>query len=279
MSLTPAPASVTALSPSLLSHNGISLHSFEGTVHVHPMDSPYPTIKLDGSHGLVIAQNFLTVSDARLKENIQHLPDMRASLDKIATYVFRYRHGAKSTSDKPTLSEADEAKRPLTTHIGLLAQEVQEHFPGIVYAQDDGTLAVDYVQLVPVLIQSVQDLMRNVKELQHDTGSNCVNTTAVLSETQLMLHIRCRNVMAIQQHLRDGGSADQIVCHVNNWTLLHYSVVHQALDIIAVLLQAGASQYAVDIRTMTPLQLAIRLKAKQCAEMLIRWDCFGIGNI
>lgn len=54
---------------------------------------------------------------------------------------------------------------------GVIAQDVQEVFPDIVTLEDDGYLAVDYVQFVPILIEAIRELKTEIDSLksQKDT--------------------------------------------------------------------------------------------------------------
>eukprot|EP00698_Gefionella_okellyi_P015244 TRINITY_DN4300_c0_g1_i2.p2 TRINITY_DN4300_c0_g1~~TRINITY_DN4300_c0_g1_i2.p2 ORF type:complete len:361 (-),score=83.11 TRINITY_DN4300_c0_g1_i2:1493-2575(-) len=102
--------------------------------------------------GRVIASGFLTWSDARLKEDITSLDTaaVRSKLSRIGAYTYRYR---------AELGAGD------ATHIGLLAQEVQKQFPELVATQPDGALAVNYVELIPVLMHCVNELGVELAEL------------------------------------------------------------------------------------------------------------------
>lgn len=59
-------------------------------------------------------------------------------------------------------------------HYGLLAQDVQKLFPDLVKENGDGYLSVNYIELIPLLIQAVQELSGEVEELkkQLDTQAN-----------------------------------------------------------------------------------------------------------
>eukprot|EP00698_Gefionella_okellyi_P011774 TRINITY_DN312_c0_g1_i10.p1 TRINITY_DN312_c0_g1~~TRINITY_DN312_c0_g1_i10.p1 ORF type:complete len:1021 (+),score=173.78 TRINITY_DN312_c0_g1_i10:454-3516(+) len=99
--------------------------------------------------GQVVAQSFMTYSDARLKEDIRSLePDVQDRLSRIGAYVYKY---------KAELSSATDDEQQRHEHIGLLAQEVLQEFPQAVLRHPDCYLAVDYSQLVPVLIQAQQE--------------------------------------------------------------------------------------------------------------------------
>jgi hypothetical protein len=47
-----------------------------------------------------------------------------------------------------------------------MAQDVQEVLPSIVKQRDNGYLAVDYIKLIPVLIEEVKRLNAEVEKLK-----------------------------------------------------------------------------------------------------------------
>jgi len=54
------------------------------------------------------------------------------------------------------------------SHYGLSAQELQTVYPDLVTEGQDGYLAVNNVELIPILIQSIQDLKRELDELRNE---------------------------------------------------------------------------------------------------------------
>jgi len=48
---------------------------------------------------------------------------------------------------------------------GVIAQEVQKEFPEMVEMQENGYLAVDYIQLIPVIIESIKELNNKIENL------------------------------------------------------------------------------------------------------------------
>ena len=124
--------------------------------------------------GTLTVNSLVQTSDLRLKENIVPLSEQRGStLDKILNMnVVEYNY--KKVLPSVILPEdvsIDEAMKeagidPDKRHIGLIAQELQELFPTLVNEGQDGYLAVNYVELVPVLIQAIQELQEEVDELK-----------------------------------------------------------------------------------------------------------------
>lgn len=79
------------------------------------------------------------------------------------------------------MMKKDEEKMASRLHFGLSAQELQEIYPNLVMEGQDGYLAVNYIELVPLLIRSIQALKQELDELKSDDGSkyNTPQTTDV----------------------------------------------------------------------------------------------------
>ena len=121
----------------------------------------------------ITAQAWVSLSDMRLKENVERIGDngsRGSTLNNILNMnVISYNYKQKPT--KETVGKEDapvevieglEDKR----HYGLSAQEVQEIYPDLVYEGQDGYLGINYVELVPILIQSVKELKQELDELK-----------------------------------------------------------------------------------------------------------------
>jgi len=50
--------------------------------------------------------------------------------------------------------------------VGIIAQEVEKVLPEVVSTRKDGTLAVRYEGLVPLLIEAIKDLEKKVRRLE-----------------------------------------------------------------------------------------------------------------
>ncbi len=120
--------------------------------------------------GIITAQN-ITSSDKRLKQNIKSMKNLK-SLDKVqllnpVEYNLKQRYsvsvGDSAKKSRPILDE--KSQQFTKKHFGLIAQELQEVYPDLVYESPDGMLAVDYVGLIPVLIQSIQELKSQIDML------------------------------------------------------------------------------------------------------------------
>ena len=79
-----------------------------------------------------------TTSDIRLKENILPIERGLDTISNINTYSFNFKKSNRRV-------------------YGVIAQEIEEILPNLV-TEIDGIKRVDYTQLTPILIKSVQEL-------------------------------------------------------------------------------------------------------------------------
>ena len=89
-------------------------------------------------------------SDERLKDNKKCITDANNIINGLNNYCFDWND--KSDREGPG--------------IGVLAQDVQKVLPNAVCERDNGYLAVDYNQFIPVLLQRVKELSAEVEELK-----------------------------------------------------------------------------------------------------------------
>lgn len=73
----------------------------------------------------------------------------------------------------------DVAKGNLSSdrHFGLIAQELQAIYPNLVKEGQDGYLGVNYQELVPVLIRSIQELNQKIETME--SRSAMIGTSGV----------------------------------------------------------------------------------------------------
>ena len=101
--------------------------------------------------GDVIAYNS---SDERLKDNIEVI---KGSLDKIGEI-----RGVEFDWNDKSPGWARERGHD----VGVIAQEVQKIIPEIVIERKNGYLGVDYKRIVPLLIESIKELKKEVEDLK-----------------------------------------------------------------------------------------------------------------
>ena len=127
--------------------------------------------------GAFTATTINTPSDMRLKRDVISLKtqeDEPSTLDNVLNMnVFSYSFIENTeipAAEKDTISKQYLPNKELSSkrHYGLSAQELQTIYPDLVTEGQDGYLAVNYVELIPILIQSIQDLKRELDELRNE---------------------------------------------------------------------------------------------------------------
>tara|TARA_B100000927_G_C16077943_1_gene313914 strand:- start:14 stop:493 length:480 start_codon:yes stop_codon:yes gene_type:complete len=94
-------------------------------------------------------------SDESLKENLVAIPNAIAKVRTITGYTFKW----KADTGYDYLNGK--------TDTGIIAQQVEAlGLPGITSTRDDGTKAVRYDRLVPLLIEAIKELDARVKTLE-----------------------------------------------------------------------------------------------------------------
>lgn len=97
------------------------------------------------------ANGVIQTSDARLKTNIKELSYGLNELMQLKPVSYNWK-------DKPA-----------SYKIGLIAQEVQQIIPEVISGDENtGALGMNYAELVPVLINSIKELKREVDELRRE---------------------------------------------------------------------------------------------------------------
>ena len=103
------------------------------------------------SNGYVWIQGYLTqASDARLKKNILPLSNALTSIQQINGYSYNWK----------------DANRGNDQQMGVMAQELQKIYPQLVTTQANGELSVNYIGLIPVLIEGMKEQQKQIEELK-----------------------------------------------------------------------------------------------------------------
>ena len=90
-------------------------------------------------------------SDARLKDGVKPIQDSLAKVNSISGNTFTWNESSKKEGQEDT---------------GVIAQEISAiGLPGTVTIRDDGTYAVDYAKLVPLLLEAIKELSNKVDTL------------------------------------------------------------------------------------------------------------------
>ena len=111
-----------------------------------------------GTTGEIRATNDITAfysSDGRLKENIVPLTGALNKVKELRGVSFDWKE--LNEKEKTTIHSHE------GHDIGVIAQEIQAQYPELVTERENGYLAVDYVKLTAVLLQSIKELDAKVE--------------------------------------------------------------------------------------------------------------------
>ena len=141
--------------------------------------------------GTLTAGVVTTLSDARYKSNIQQINS--TALAKIAAlhpvqYTMLSGNAialantelTDTASTMTMITSNEHLSKANKIHYGLLAQEVKELYPELVYEDSAGVMSINYIELIPLLIQAVQDLSEQVSMLY--SSSSAVRKQAPIQE-------------------------------------------------------------------------------------------------
>ena len=118
-------------------------------------------------------------SDERYKENVEPVRDVLGDLMNLepVTYNLKRRNGAASSITQSVASNRDidqfTSKREQgSERYGFLAQNVKEVFPELVHTDMNGYMSVDYIGLIPILVQSINELRAELAAVKAEKGED-----------------------------------------------------------------------------------------------------------
>jgi len=123
--------------------------------------------------GTVLASSYVTNSDARFKTHISTLPN---ALDRVLAM--------RGVSFDWRRNEFPDKNFKKGQQFGFIAQEIEKVCPDLVSKDPQGYRAVDYTQVVPVLVEAIKQQQQQIDSLQKQVASVKMQQT----------HIAARNV-------------------------------------------------------------------------------------
>lgn len=117
--------------------------------------------------GTLTCTSLTQTSDAITKNNVQYLrEDVVGKISQLKPISFYY------NLDDKLFNAADiESPAAKQMHYGFNAQELQEVLPNIVYMGQDSILSINYIELIPLLVQVVQTQQQQIENLQNQVQS------------------------------------------------------------------------------------------------------------
>lgn len=178
-------------------------------------------------------------SDERFKENVEPMQDVLSSLDRLeaVTYTLKNEYASQcraSLADMPVLSEKDIRDKELfdqyfaeqeqgSDRFGFLAQNVKEVFPELVHTDKSGYMYVDYIGLIPVLVQSINELRAELAEVKGEQEEEIpamqAPQQAGQSEIEASLH-----AAKLYQNAPNPWSSETVIRYILPETVAHADI-------------------------------------------------------
>ena len=161
-------------------------------------NNPFVAMRLESNGQLLVrstvSQNQSSLSDIRLKSNIRDIDNSIGLLSQLngIKYDFNLKlvnqeqmaalDRAQPTNDKERAAvakaraEFEQLNQPIKDQYGFSAQAVKEILPELVTETPDGYLAVNYVAIVPILVEALKAQQVQIEKLQQeltDIQTNC----------------------------------------------------------------------------------------------------------
>lgn len=121
-------------------------------------------------------------SDERFKENVEPVEDVLSLLENLeaVSYTLKNDYARQchnSINNMPIVTDKDSRDKIFFDQFyakqeqgderyGFLAQNVKDVFPQLVHTDNSGYMYVDYIGLIPILVQSINELRAKVEELR-----------------------------------------------------------------------------------------------------------------
>jgi hypothetical protein len=133
--------------------------------------------------GTIYANAFTLNSDQQLKKNVS--PLINSTYNKIiqlnaVQYQYKTRQelktaGVIASSDTSTIDES-QITHFNKIHFGFIGQDFQNIFPELVYKGKDSLLSIDYIGLIPLMIEVLKQQEKKITQLQLDLDKCCSST-------------------------------------------------------------------------------------------------------
>jgi len=145
-----------------------------------------PSYKLDVNGDIAIYGALRLSSDKRLKSEIKPIYSSLSKLSKLNGVSYKKKL-PKVKQNNRTLAQnevSDEVKQKTIAadtistnannklNYGFIAQDLQEIYPELVKKDNEGFLSIDYVSLIPVLVEAVKELQSEINTLKKNDKKN-----------------------------------------------------------------------------------------------------------
>lgn len=119
---------------------------------------------LSNKYNSVYAASFIASSDARAKKDIRSFGNGLENILKLRPVCYKWKKDEDSDAVIDGKNFAIGPSNDDSEQYGFLAQEVEMFLPEIVHTSDEGDKGINYIALIPMLVEAVQELQSKFDE-------------------------------------------------------------------------------------------------------------------
>ncbi|KAF5071264.1 Chaperone of endosialidase [anaerobic digester metagenome] len=134
---------------------------------------------------VAVTGTFTNTSDRNLKKNITPFGNALLMVTKMQGVTYEWKSDGELTDIKKNRSKAKAENDftfnfPKGKQFGLIAQDLEKITPELVQTDEDGVKSVDYIKLIPILIEAIKEQQVQIETLEQ----NLKNSTAITKENE-----------------------------------------------------------------------------------------------
>lgn len=141
-------------------------------------------VKVTGNlRGLLLTNS---ISEMKTSSRYRYLSNCRSEQGKVSDRltqlnIVQYNILKEQSINSKNSADTLDVKAPLTRgeqqifdkkHFGLIASELKNIYPELVYEDSEGEMSINYIEMIPLLIQSIGELKSEINELRITNYSN-----------------------------------------------------------------------------------------------------------
>ena len=151
-----------------------------------------PSYRLDVNGDIATYGTLRISSDERFKTDIKPITGSIDNLLKLEGVTYKMNKTKKIEYDLSSIKDPEQRKaaesemalydpNAINDRYGFIAQKVKEVYPELVDQDKEGYLNVDYIGLIPVLVEAIKDQQAQIKNLSAQIEECCKNNLSLKS--------------------------------------------------------------------------------------------------
>lgn len=155
-------------------------------------------------NGILSVYNVAVTSDRRFKTNIKALQGVTEKIKKLGSYTYNFK-----------TEEFKERNFGKEEQIGFIAQELKEVFPQLVIEDHKGYMSVNYLGMIPVLLQTFKEQQQQIDELKALVQADPAAGTGKISSlrTTVPVVLSDKNIVVLNQNVPNPFAESTVITY------------------------------------------------------------------